>query len=604
LSEADELNTTRLFQRTFEDRGRKIIVDESLQSAKQMRGYEITHDYVLYSLYLSCLVSEPKRDRKRATEDQTDNEEQYVERDCPFLVYDRGTTKGWVNVPESGRVKLGQDQFRVSRPMAYPFMLDPKMLKELESQPLDYDPHAIFDSVRAFLKSRIDFSGTNTAQMYDMTDICALWAIGTHFHQCFNVYPYIKYEGPSGCGKTTANWTVASISFHPILTPDVSDAAFYRIREAIGGTIAMDERDFKKKTDQRIDDLLNSAFMKGGFVIRNAKDESGNIAPVLFYIFGPFSFSGVQDLPYMTETRTLMVPMKKTLLKEFSGTLPQPSDPEAEALRNILYLSRFQFGREVARIYDELNVHDFPLDTRGWDMARPLIAVAAVFGGPETVQALVSFVNAQVTQREGEAGDRGEIKVLLALSQIVKLRHEEEEAAGVEFGQELQLGLTAIKEEILELYPEEDKVYWTERRIGKSLRQLGFIDKRRSGSRGQFQYFIKVSAVADWLKRLRLTEPTELTEHTEHNPITEHSVHSVVQSPNSQTTLEPSLSRSDSSDIQFPSGNLPEDRPPTECLSSVKDPSSDPSPEQTEVTESTEQNCNHRKDSPHGGNPK
>jgi hypothetical protein len=580
--DVEELDLTRQFQKHFEVNGSHIIVDMSLEMAKRTSGQEITQDRVFYPTHLQCLVRVAKGRGKQA-------EDEYVEeeRDIPFLIYETGVTRGWVPIPKTGRVKVGHDEFLVSRPMQYPFALDTKLLNQL-IEGLHYNPHEIFKTVKEdYLDVRVDFSGTSTAS-YDIGDVCAIWVIGTHYHQAFNVFPYIKYEGPSGCGKTTANWTVALIAYHPILTPDVSDAGFYRIRELTGGTIAMDERDFKKKSDQRIDDLLNNAFTKGGFVIRNAKDEMGNIVPTLFWVFGPFSFSGVQDLPYMTETRTLMIPMRRTLLKRFSGTLPSPFDPQAQGIRNVLYMSRFQFGRQIAKIYDELDVHDFPLDTRGWDMARPLIAVAKVFA-PDKIPALIRFVNEQVKEREGEASERGEIKVLVALSEIVKVKHQEETATNITLSQEFPLGLTAIKNQVLALFPDEAEVYWTARRIGKALRQLGFLDKKRSGSRGEFEYNIRAGAVTDWVKRLRLTDsPTEVAEDTEHIPQKLNSVRSVVQLPRGQASLDCLHPDSVSSVVQCSSGKPAEDKLGTEDSSSVGKLSSVGKAEQTEDTEFTE----------------
>ena len=117
--------------------------------------------------------------------------------------------------------------------------------------------------------------------------ISAVWAIATHFHQAFVTFPFLKFEGPPGCGKTTANWTVACASFHPIPTPDISDAGFYRIRESVNGTVALDERDFMKQTESRFDDFLNNSFTKGGYVIRIEKDANGLLFPDCFASLDP-----------------------------------------------------------------------------------------------------------------------------------------------------------------------------------------------------------------------------------------------------------------------------------------------------------------------------
>ena len=117
----------------------------------------------------------------------------------------------------------------------------------------------------------------------------------------------------------------------------------------------------------------------------------------------------------MTETRTLIIPMKKSLLQQYSGTMPRVCDAEPTVIRNQLYMSRFALGMEVARIYDSLKVEDYNLDARGWDMARPLIAVAKIFA-PKVVDTIVTYVNEQVTERAEDSQERDEIKVLLAVA--------------------------------------------------------------------------------------------------------------------------------------------------------------------------------------------
>lgn len=508
-----------LFPMRFEDNGSVIAVIDGDNNATRVSPFEISPSRVLYQSQVSCLteLAGRRRRNRRDSEYNEESEPELVERELAFLIYVTQGSRGWGHIPKSGRVQIDQSKLLVAPGVQYPLALTTKMLDAFRKGEFDIDPVDMFSIVNAFQQNRIDFSGTDQG-IVRFSEICSIWAIGTHFHQAFRTFPFIKYEGPSGCGKTTANWTTASICFHPIPTPDLSDPSLYRLREATNGTIAMDERDFKKKTESRLDDFLNSGFTKGGFVFRNVKDELGNIVPTPFSVYGPFSFSGVQDLPYMTETRTLIIPMRRTLLKRFSGTLATPFDVEATRIRDMLYLCRFLFGMKIAELYEALNVEDFDLDTRAWDLARPLIAVASLFA-PDTIPSIIAYVNSQVREREGEATDRGEIKVLLALSEIVKLKQTETETLKLEAPAynlpiEFPLGLTAIRNQILEMFTDENKDWWTNRRIAKSLRQLGFLKKSRSGSRGEFQYFITIHGVHDWVSRLRLTEDHELTEHT------------------------------------------------------------------------------------------
>ncbi|MGO9645881.1 MAG: hypothetical protein ACLPY5_14190 [Candidatus Bathyarchaeia archaeon] len=497
---SEVLNEWKAMPTHFSVDGKQIDLNIGEDRPRDIGGYDITPEMVVYTSFVPATQTTRI---KRKREDDEEDELRLINQ--PMLAYTKPHLQGWVPIDHSRTVTIGSAKFVVRSVSDYPLALDNAELIEWSKNGVDINPTELFISSKQYLARRVDF--VNDSHEYDYYDLCTIWPIATHYHMAFDTFPFLKFSGPPGCGKTTANYAVASISFHPVLTPDMSDAVFYRIREATCGTVAMDERDFYKKTESRFEDFLNNSFTRGGYVIRNTKDDDGRITPQFFEVFGPFTYSGVQSLPFMMTTRTLDIPMRRTLTKRYSGTAVNPRSEESTRIRNVLYLSRFQYGMRVAEIYRQLNVEDYQLDTRGWDMARPLIAVAMVFA-PNIIPEIVAYVNEQVTEREEDATERGEIKVLLALQEIVNIKKQAGEALDKPF----RISLTAIKTTILNLFPDEDEGYWKNQRIGRHLSgHLNFKKKTRASKNGNWEYMVNAAQVHDWVKRLRLpaTEPSE-----------------------------------------------------------------------------------------------
>ena len=286
--------------------------------------------------------------------------------------------------------------------------------------------------------------------------------------------------------------------------------------------------------------------------------------PQFFRVFGPFSFSGVQDLPYMTTTRTLYIPMKRTLkVKKYSGTHTNPYKEEPTKIRNLLYLSRFEYGSRIAEIYQELAAEDFNLETRGWDLAKPLIAVAEVFA-PEIIPEIVSYTNEQLSDRGEDATERGEMKVLVALQATIKIKSEANEDVSKPF----RLSLGAIKTILLQVFPDEDAKYWNNRRINRYLKDQLDFRSARSGRGGSTEVIIDPALVQDWLLRMRMDKATEDTEATEDSPRTSSSVSSAPSVGPNQTRLDqrilPSVSSVSSVSSATSESKLNSNLPPTE----------------------------------------
>ena len=221
---------------SFTCKGKHVQVLLGEERAREIGAYDISTEQVLYVAYAPCMVTPPPKIVKGA-----EIEQESLLQNWPFLTYKRAYEKGWIPLTDKNTpVRLGSRTFIIQSISPYPFALDISKLTDwLNSETVAIDARNLFTDTRDYVTRHVDFVSA-IDQKFSYANLVTIWGIATHFHQAFDTFPFIKYSGPPGCGKTTANATVASISFHPVLTPDISDSGFYRIREAIAGTVAMD----------------------------------------------------------------------------------------------------------------------------------------------------------------------------------------------------------------------------------------------------------------------------------------------------------------------------------------------------------------------------
>lgn len=101
----------------------------------------------------------------------------------------------------------------------------------------------------------------------------ALWVIGTHIFELFEVFPYLGITGPAKrCGKTRLTEVLGLLCARAQRTSNVSEAALFRIIEARSPTLIIDEAealaDKRSERSQLLVGILNSGNRIGANVIR------------------------------------------------------------------------------------------------------------------------------------------------------------------------------------------------------------------------------------------------------------------------------------------------------------------------------------------------
>jgi len=71
--------------------------------------------------------------------------------------------------------------------------------------------------------------------------VVASYIVMTYIHDFFTAVPFLFFHGPPASGKTRANLTTTYMCRHGVFVADPSEATMYRLVEAAGPTIGIDE---------------------------------------------------------------------------------------------------------------------------------------------------------------------------------------------------------------------------------------------------------------------------------------------------------------------------------------------------------------------------
>jgi hypothetical protein len=159
-------------------------------------------------------------------------------------------------------------------------------------------------------------------------DVVASYIVMTYFYDAFTAVPYLWLHGPPGSGKTRANITITYMCRRGLFVADPSDATLYRIVEAVGPTLGIDESVLSEKAKR----ILAAGYKKGAVVPR-AEPTKGGVLLKLFEATAPriFSFENPPSEDYLLQ-RSILVNMLKAKPRRFMDPLPIEFKPVREAL--------------------------------------------------------------------------------------------------------------------------------------------------------------------------------------------------------------------------------------------------------------------------------
>jgi len=362
-------------------------------------------------------------------------------------------------------------------------------------------------------------------------DVVASYIVMTYFFDVFTAVPYLYLHGPPGSGKTRANITITYMSRRGLWIENPSDASLYRMVEALGPTVGIDESVLSENAKR----ILAAGYKKGATVPRAEPTRDGIILK-FFEVTSPriFSFEHPPHEDYFIQ-RSILINMLKAKPRKFLD--PQPN--EFKEIRETLYYMRLTKLPEILDARDKAlrMLEDLGVWGREAEVWAPILAAAILIGREKTV---LDYIVEDVSRRRANELIYDEEKIVLAaidklfsmssslvsegdkaitfmskdLQKIIKRRLlEDEDCLEITTEGVIEKAETKNEPRCRELEKEVEKK-WKTQKIGVVLRNLGFEKykkKKGKGSGARYVYEVKYSDFVNIAKRYDY-EPTATKE--------------------------------------------------------------------------------------------
>lgn len=297
--------------------------------------------------------------------------------------------------------------------------------------------------------------------------LLACYIVLTYGADALDVVPYLHVTGPKGSGKTQGVLVLLiDLAFMPVAAADVSAPVIFRLLDAFGGTLVLDETEKLSGTSERSQDvtnILNAGHVKG-FPARRCEVTNGNIIVREFDCFSPKVLASIAPLPDALASRCIPFPMLRRPKK-----VKMPAcNVDAAGLRDDLHALTLTHALELRSLLRSPD--DTGLQNRAGDLWRPLLKIAGWLdpdGSENLAELLRAYAEAAVVTAEEESGvpDTDEA-LLLALHARVR--------TGTHVTTQAQDLLTDVRSTHLHLFE-----HWTPKRISTTLSRYSLRTKKR-----------------------------------------------------------------------------------------------------------------------------
>jgi hypothetical protein len=244
--------------------------------------------------------------------------------------------------------------------------------------------------------------------------LAVLYVLHTWVYERFHAVPYLRFMGLPGSGKTRGTETIGALCYRPLVMAGSSTPApMFRLIEAIGGTMLIDEADFRfSQIGSDIIKVLNCGYQQGLPVTRMEKNAQGEFVPRIYEVFGPKIINGRR--PFQddaTESRCLGYSPHASDRTDIPTQLPSSFERDANEIRNLALGWRMENLDSFRTDPD----HVPTLRGRSRQLAIPLLAIAAVMNSAESTRYrddLIQFCSQREKQAEADRRETVEGKLV------------------------------------------------------------------------------------------------------------------------------------------------------------------------------------------------
>lgn len=284
-------------------------------------------------------------------------------------------------------------------------ILFPKKIQEYT------DNEILIGQIQSFIHRYVDIS-----EAFEL--VATYYVLLTWVYDTFNEIPYLRVRGDYGSGKTRFLQVVGSLCYKPIFASGASTVApIFHILDQVGGTLVLDEGDFRfSDVTADIAKILNNGNAKGFPVLRCEKINQREFSPRAYTVYGPKIVASRQDYQDMAlESRFITEDVGLTGVRDdIPITLPKNFQDEAQELRNKLLLWRFHnFDRPH---FPEAHV-DPKIDRRISQIFAPLLSLAT---DPEIRGIFSRLAREKSDEIRSDRGFQTEADVLSAIKKCLE----------------------------------------------------------------------------------------------------------------------------------------------------------------------------------------
>lgn len=207
--------------------------------------------------------------------------------------------------------------------------------------------------------------------------VITLWILFAWAHDSFFISPYLVFSSPTKrCGKSTTLTTISKLVPRPLMTSNISTAAFFRSIDYYHPTLMLDELDTFLNNNSDIGGIINAGHDRdGAFVLRVEGDE---LKPTPFSVWGPKVFAGIGRRKDTLEDRSIIIPMKRKSPGEKVGKIRRDRHSKFKVFRQ----KAARWSEDHAEVLEAIDPSvPETLNDRAQDNWQPLMAVAEIAGG-------------------------------------------------------------------------------------------------------------------------------------------------------------------------------------------------------------------------------
>jgi hypothetical protein len=189
-----------------------------------------------------------------------------------------------------------------------------------------HSPAELLGGIGALIIACIDIS-------LDDASLIAAFVVSTWFIENLSVAPYLALVGPPRSGKTTLLQVLNLVCRRPLLTADITSAAFYEVYEKLSPTILVDET-LTAGSRGELFHLLKTGTTRGSVTLRKGHSLKA---------FGPKVIS-CTELPNDSglNSRCVIIPMQETN----RTNLAKPTDKKILDIADVLRQQLLQYRLE------------------------------------------------------------------------------------------------------------------------------------------------------------------------------------------------------------------------------------------------------------------